>query len=135
MAEDERWWVHDDEKEEESSKETVEDAMNKAEAEKIQREEEMAEARHELELARIEAEKKRLGTKDSGSEKPRVDSEGDGEEVAQPPMVTGNSGVLGLWWRSEGEVVVVAITSVLAISVGIISVSYTHLTLTTIYSV
>ena len=41
MAEDERWWVHDNEKEEGSSKETVEDAMNKAEAEKIQREEEM----------------------------------------------------------------------------------------------
>ena len=120
MAEDERWWVHDNEKEEGSSKETVEDAMNKAEAEKIQREEEMAEARHELELARIEAEKKQLGAKDSGSEESRVDSEGDGEEVAQPPMVTGNSGVLGLWWLSEGEAIVVAITSVLAIAVGVI---------------
>ena len=43
-----------------NSKELVEEALNNAEAERIEREEEIAEAKHQLELARMEAEKKRL---------------------------------------------------------------------------
>ena len=56
----ERWWDEEEESEPPTSKELVEDALNNAEAERIEREQEIAEAKHQLELARMEAEKKRL---------------------------------------------------------------------------
>ena len=56
----ERWWDEEEESESPTSKELVEDALNNAEAERIEREQEIAEAKHQLELARMEAEKKRL---------------------------------------------------------------------------
>ena len=56
----ERWWDEEEESESPTSKELVEDALNNAEAERIEREQEIAEAKHQLELARMEAEKKRV---------------------------------------------------------------------------
>ena len=42
MAEDKRWWKRD--KDSDTSKEDVEDLLNEAEAKRLQREEELAEA-------------------------------------------------------------------------------------------
>ena len=44
MAEDKRWWKRD--KDSDTSKEDVEDLLNEAEAKRLQREEELAEAEH-----------------------------------------------------------------------------------------
>ena len=44
MAKDSRWWKRDEDSD--SSKEDVEDMLNEAEAKRIQREEELAEAEH-----------------------------------------------------------------------------------------
>ena len=44
----ERWWDEEEESESPTSKELVEDALNNAEAERIEREQEIAEAKHQL---------------------------------------------------------------------------------------
>ena len=49
MAEDKRWWKRD--KDSDSSKEDVEDLLNEAEAKRLQREEELAEAEHREKMA------------------------------------------------------------------------------------
>ena len=49
MAEDKRWWKRD--KDSETSKEDVEDLLNEAEAKRLQREEELAEAEHREKMA------------------------------------------------------------------------------------
>ncbi|HIM64229.1 MAG TPA: TIGR02281 family clan AA aspartic protease, partial [Candidatus Poseidoniales archaeon] len=49
MAEDKRWWKRD--KDPDSSKEDVEDLLNEAEAKRLQREEELAEAEHREKMA------------------------------------------------------------------------------------
>ena len=49
MAEDKRWWKRD--KDSDSSKEDVEDMLNEAEAKRLQREEELAEAEHREKMA------------------------------------------------------------------------------------
>ena len=49
MAEDKRWWKKDEDSD--SSKEDVEDMLNEAEAKRLQREEELAEAKHREKMA------------------------------------------------------------------------------------
>jgi len=49
MAEDKRWWKGD--KDSDTSKEDVEDLLNEAEAKRLQREEELAEAEHREKMA------------------------------------------------------------------------------------
>ena len=49
MAEDKRWWKRD--KDSDTSKEDVEDLLNEAEAKRLQREEELAEAEHREKMA------------------------------------------------------------------------------------
>ena len=49
MAEDKRWWKRD--KDSDTSKEDVEDLLNEAEAKRLQREEELAEAEHRAKMA------------------------------------------------------------------------------------
>ncbi len=51
MAEDKRWWKRD--KDSDSSKEDVEDMLNEAEAKRIQREEELAEAEHREKMSKF----------------------------------------------------------------------------------
>ncbi len=51
MAKDGQWWKKD--KDSDSSKEDVEDMLNEAEAQRIQREEELAEAEHREKMAKF----------------------------------------------------------------------------------
>ena len=51
MAEDKRWWKRD--KDSDSSKEDVEDMLNEAEAKRLQREEELAEAEHREKMSKF----------------------------------------------------------------------------------
>ena len=99
MAEDERWWIHDEEEGEESSKESVEEALNKAETERIQRDKEMEEARHELELARIKSEKGELEDEDGQTTNLREE----------------HGGVLGFWWLTPTEAVTIGLSTMLVV--------------------
>ena len=51
MAEDKRWWKRDEDSD--TSKEDVEDLLNEAEAKRLQREEELAEAEHRAKMAKF----------------------------------------------------------------------------------
>ena len=51
MAEDDQWWKKDEDSD--TSKEDVEDLLNEAEAKRIQREEELAEAEHEFRVSQL----------------------------------------------------------------------------------
>lgn len=116
----ERWWDEESKEEPPNSKELVEDALNNAEAERIEREQEIAEAKHELELARMEAEKRRLS--ESGPS-PRDSERGPSEDEKgspEPPVVSASSGVLGLWWLTRGEAIFVTCATVFAVVISVI---------------
>ena len=51
MAEDKRWWKRDEDSD--TSKEDIEDLLNEAEAKRLQREEELAEAEHRAKMAKF----------------------------------------------------------------------------------
>ena len=93
----ERWWDEEEESESPTSKELVEDALNNAEAERIEREQEIAEAKHQLELARMEAEKKRLKEASSVPRNSAEESPTAQKMESGPPIVSARSGLLGLW--------------------------------------
>jgi len=99
MADEERWWIHDEEGEENSSKRSVEEALNKAETERIQRDKEMEEAQHELELARMGAEKEKL--EEEGGQTTNLREE--------------HGGVLGFWWLTPTEAVTIGLSTMLVV--------------------
>ena len=110
----ERWWDEEDESPPPNSKELVEEALNNAEAERIEREEEIAEAKHQLELARMEAEKKRLEGSVSSSLHSAEQSSMGQKRGSEPPIVSARSGFLGLWWLTRGEAIFVICATVFA---------------------
>ena len=110
----ERWWDEEDESPPPNSKELVEEALNNAEAERIEREEEIAEAKHQLELARMEAEKKRLEGSVSSSQHSAEQSSMGQKRGSEPPIVSARSGFLGLWWLTRGEAIFVICATVFA---------------------
>ena len=116
----ERWWDEEDESPPPNSKELVEEALNNAEAERIEREEEIAEAKHQLELARMEAEKKRLEGSVSSSQHSAEQSSMGQKRGSEPPIVSARSGFLGLWWLTRGEAIFVISAIVFALIISTI---------------
>ena len=116
----ERWWDEEEESEPPTSKELVEDALNNAEAERIEREQEIAEAKHQLELARMEAEKKRLKEASSVPRNSAEESPTAQKMESGPPIVSARSGLLGLWWLTRGEALFVTSATVFAVVISVI---------------
>ena len=116
----ERWWDEESEGEPPTSKELVEDALNNAEAERIEREREIAEAKHELELARMEAEKNRLSVGGSSNRDSGGEASEDERTSPVPPIVSAGRGVLGLWWLTRGEAIFVTCATAFAVVVSVI---------------
>ena len=116
----ERWWDEEEESESPTSKELVEDALNNAEAERIEREQEIAEAKHQLELARMEAEKKRLKEASSVPWNSAEESPTAQKMESGPPIVSARSGLLGLWWLTRGEALFVTSATVFAVVISVI---------------
>ncbi|MDP7531185.1 MAG: TIGR02281 family clan AA aspartic protease, partial [Candidatus Thalassarchaeum sp.] len=81
MAEDKRWWKGD--KDSDTSKEDVEDLLNEAEAKRLQREEELAEAEHREKMAKLSKTESRES--DDGST-----AEFDGQRIVLKPDRHGN---------------------------------------------
>jgi len=69
---DDKWWGKPEEKE--SSKKTIEEMMNHTEMMKIRRDEEKAQAQHELDLAKLKGQKLEAETEKSINPAPRVNS-------------------------------------------------------------
>ena len=86
MAEDKRWWKRD--KDSDTSKEDVEDMLNEAEAKRLRREEELAEAEHREKMSKFS--KTESQESDHGSTE-----EFDGQRVVLKPDRHGNFFVKG----------------------------------------
>jgi len=86
MAEDKRWWKRDEDSD--SSKEDVEDMLNEAEAKRLQREEEVAEAEHREKMSKFSKTESQEG--DHGSTE-----EFDGQRIVLKPDRHGNFFVKG----------------------------------------
>ncbi len=86
MAEDKRWWKRD--KDSDTSKEDVEDMLNEAEAKRLQREEELAEAEHREKMSKFS--KTESQESDHGSTE-----EFDGQRIVLKPDRHGNFFVKG----------------------------------------
>tara|TARA_Y100000814_G_scaffold59002_1_gene36601 strand:- start:92 stop:1450 length:1359 start_codon:yes stop_codon:yes gene_type:complete len=86
VAEDKRWWKRD--KDSDTSKEDVEDMLNEAEAKRLQREEELAEAEHREKMSKFS--KTESQESDHGSTE-----EFDGQRIVLKPDRHGNFFVKG----------------------------------------
>jgi len=104
--EKEQWWSDN------HSEDKLSDAFEEAASEKLERESELEQAKHALELAKIEAEKARIeGTSQSPTQIPTT-----GASQAAPSSNDEGGKKLGIrdmgfWWLSSGETIAVIIAT------------------------
>tara|TARA_Y100000768_G_scaffold97368_1_gene70975 strand:- start:6557 stop:7642 length:1086 start_codon:yes stop_codon:yes gene_type:complete len=117
MAKGDRWW---EDEEEDSPKEKVEEMLDKAEVNRLRREEELAQAKHDAEIAELE--RRELEAKGRQSEVTESSSVNEIAEKTIPSEIQVDSssrelegGVLGLWWLTPMEAVSIGISGILVI--------------------
>ena len=110
--EKEQWWTDN------HSEDKLSDAFEEAATAKLEREAELEQAKHALELAKLEAEKAKVEgtsqTPSSSTQETPKSNAGDSSNAAPSKLGVRD---LGFWWLSKGEAVaVIIITSFVLVS-------------------